>query len=208
MMKENLIRILDLLEKHFPGAGTSLHYSTNFQLLVAVILSARSTDEQVNHVTPALFASFGTPDAMAGASVPEVEELVKSCGLYRSKSRNLVKMAGMVKDRFGGEIPSTLEELISLPGVGRKTANVILSVAFEQPAIAVDTHVFRVSKRLGLASGKTPLAIEKELMGIIPHQQWSVTHHRLIAHGRSICISRKPCCEECFLNCYCPKKGI
>ncbi|NLI69377.1 MAG: endonuclease III [Firmicutes bacterium] len=207
-MEDNIKRILDLLKKHYPGARTSLHYNTPFQLLVAVILSARSTDEQVNRITPALFAAFGTPDAMAGASVPEVEELVKSCGLYRSKSRNLVKMAGMVKSRYGGNIPSTLEELISLPGVGRKTANVVLSVAFDKPAIAVDTHVFRVSKRLGLASGKTPLAVERELMEIIPRQQWSATHHRLIAHGRSICISRKPCCEECFLNCYCVRKGI
>ena len=145
-MNNNTKEILDLLNKHYPEAKTSLHYYTPFQFLVAVILSARSTDEQVNRITPALFAAFENPADMAGADVQEVEQLIKSCGLYRTKSRNLVKMAGIIVDKYGGSIPSTIDELTSLPGVGRKTANVVRSNIFGQPAIAVDTHVFRVSK--------------------------------------------------------------
>ncbi len=200
---KNIKEVLSLLEVYYPHASTSLRYENVFQLLVAVMLSARSTDEQVNTVTPDLFACYGSTQEMAQASSEDIEKLIKRCGLAKSKSRNLVKVARVLVDFYDGQVPDNWEHLISLPGVGRKTANVLISTAFNKPAIAVDTHVYRVSKRLGWAVGNKTEEVEKELMQIIPRELWAPTHHRLIAHGRSLCYARRPRCKECFLHNLC-----
>ncbi len=199
----NVKEVLRLLEIYYPHAATSLQYKSVFQLLVAVMLSAQSSDEQVNIVTPDLFASFGSAQKMAGASFDDIEKLIKGCGLAKTKSRNLVQMACILLERHNGQVPDEWEQLMALPGVGRKTANVVISTAFNKPAIAVDTHVFRVSKRLGWAVGNRTEEVEKELMQIIPRQLWTPTHHRLIAHGRNLCHARHPRCNECFLRYLC-----
>ena len=193
-------------EEAMPVAETELHFANNFQLLVAVMLSAQCTDKRVNMVTPALFEAFPTPTAMAAASEEEVLEYVKSVSYPNSKARHLVATAQQLVERFDGEVPETLDELTSLPGVGRKTANVVMSVAFGQARMAVDTHVFRVSHRLGLVSdkAKTPLAVEQALVKHIPEAVIPKAHHWLILHGRYICKALKPLCMECGLQSICP----
>lgn len=187
-----------------PVAETELHYANPFQLLVAVILSAQCTDKRVNLITPSLFEAFPTPQALAAASVDEIYEFIKSCSYPNNKSRSLSGMAKRLVEEFGGEVPSDIDALMSLPGVGRKTANVILAVVFEKATMAVDTHVFRVSERIGLTTGsKTPLATEKTLVKNIPEELIPKAHHWLILHGRYVCKARRPDCLNCGLTSVC-----
>ena len=203
---ERTAEIFRLLREHYPRARTALKFDTPFQLLVAVILSAQTTDEQVNRITPALFARASSPAEMAQLKPAELERLIKGCGLYRNKSRFLVEASRRIVQQFNGRVPDNFVDLVSLPGVGRKTANVILYNAFGRPALAVDTHVYRVSRRLGLARGKRVEEVERELTARLPEREWGPVHHRLIAHGRSLCHARRPECSACFLNRYCPSK--
>ncbi len=204
--KQRYEAVIAYFEEAMPVAETELHFANDFQLLVAVMLSAQCTDKRVNMVTPALFEAFPTPAAMAAASDEEVLAYVKSVSYPNSKAKHLVATARQLVERFGGEVPETLEELTSLPGVGRKTANVVMSVAFGQARMAVDTHVFRVSHRLGLVSdkAKTPLAVEQALVKHIPEALIPKAHHWLILHGRYVCKALKPLCMECGLQSICP----
>ena len=169
-----------------------------------MILSAQCTDARVNVVTPALFQRYPDVESMARANTKELEKYIKTCGLFSTKAKNIVGASKMIVERFDAQVPSTMDELLELPGVGRKTANVVLSVAFEQDAIAVDTHVFRVANRLGLVRAKTPHDVEKQLMRVVPKDQWSDAHHWLIHHGREICFARNPNCPGCPLVDLCP----
>lgn len=204
--------ILEWFQANVPTAETELHYENPYQLLVAVILSAQCTDKRVNQVTPALFEAFPEPEVMAESTPEVVFEYIRSVSYPNNKAKHLVGMAKMLVEQFNGEIPSDIKDLQKLPGVGRKTANVIASVIFDKPAMAVDTHVFRVSNRLGLTNNsKTPLETEKELVKNIPEELIPIAHHWLILHGRYICLARKPKCEECGLVKWCKyfmsKKG-
>jgi endonuclease III len=202
--KERFGKIIDYFSTHQPVAETELQYSNPYELLVAVILSAQCTDKRVNMVTPALFRAFPVPEVMAAASSDEVFQYIKSISYPNNKAKHLVGMAKMLINEFKGIVPSDVEELQKLPGVGRKTANVIASVVYEKPAMAVDTHVFRVSARLGLTSNsKTPLNTEKQLMKFIPLEKVAIAHHWLILHGRYICVARAPKCEICPLTQWC-----
>jgi endonuclease-3 len=196
--------ILDYFQKNHPLAETELHYSDPYQLLVAVILSAQCTDKRVNMITPGLFDRFPDAHSLADATVEEIFEYIKSCSYPNNKAKNLLGMAQMLTTEFKGIVPDDIDTLQKLPGVGRKTANVIASVVFNKPALAVDTHVFRVSARLGLTIGaKTPRETEKQLVKYIPENLQAVAHHWLILHGRYICIARKPKCNECALKDVC-----
>ena len=195
--------ILERLNEEYPRVKTSLVFDSPFQLLVATILSAQTTDEQVNKITKKLFQKIATVEDLAKLTPSELEPYLKSCGLYRYKSRYLIETARIIIDQFDGKVPDSFDQLRILPGVGRKTANVILSSAFNKPALAVDTHVFRVSRRLGLACAAKVEQVEEELKKVIPRSQWSRSHHRLIAHGRTLCHARKPLCYNCFLADLC-----
>ena len=201
--KERFAAIVDWFAANRPVAETELHYENTFQLLVAVILSAQCTDRRVNIVTPPLFERFPTPQDLASATVDEVYPYVKSVSYPNAKTQHLIAMAQKLLADFGGEVPSDIDALMTLPGVGRKTANVIASVVYDQPVIAVDTHVFRVSHRLGLTNGKTPLEVERDLERHIPVDRRAIAHHWLILHGRYTCVARKPKCEECGLTDWC-----
>ena len=194
---------IQTLGELYPDAKPALHYSTPYELLVAVVLSAQCTDERVNKVTKILFEKYNTPEKMVTLSQAELEEYIFSCGFYRMKAEHILSASKDILEKFGGEVPSTVEELKSLAGVGQKTANVVYSVAFGGCAIAVDTHVFRVSNRLGLAKGDTPDKVEKGLNKAIPKELWAKAHHYLIYHGRRVCHSRKPNCELCALSSVC-----
>ena len=203
--KQRYEAVIDYFREAMPVAETELHYANDFQLLVAVMLSAQCTDKRVNMVTPALFQAYPTPLAMAAASEDEMLAYIKSVSYPNSKARHLVEAARLLVEHFDGEVPQTLEELTSLPGVGRKTANVVMSVAFGQARMAVDTHVFRVSHRLGLVGdiATTPLAVERELVRHIPESEIPRAHHWLILHGRYVCTALKPHCLECGLQHVC-----
>ena len=203
--KERYEKILAWFREHVPVAETELHYENPFQLLIAVILSAQCTDKRVNLVTPALYEAFPTPEALAAATPEAVFEYIRSVSYPNNKAKHLVGMARMLLTDFHGEVPETMEDLLKLPGVGRKTANVIQSVAFHKAAMAVDTHVFRVSHRLGLVSDQctTPLSVEKELVKHIPEADIPIAHHWLILHGRYICQARIPQCDRCGLRLLC-----
>ncbi len=202
--KERFEKIIEYFSKHQPVAETELHYKNPYQLLVAVILSAQCTDKRVNMVTPALFKAFPQPEVMAVASSDEVFQYIKSISYPNNKANHLVGMAKMLVHDFKGIIPSDINELQKLPGVGRKTANVIASVVYHKPTMAVDTHVFRVAARLGLVTNSTtPLETERQLVKYIPKDKIAIAHHWLILHGRYICIARKPKCEICPLRAYC-----
>lgn len=203
--KERYSAVINYFSTNIPEAETELIYDNPFQLLVAVILSAQCTDKRVNLTTPAIFAKYPTPVEMAKASFEELFPLIKSISYPNNKTKHLIGMANMLIDQFNGEVPMTVEQLVKLPGVGRKTANVITSVIDQQPNMAVDTHVFRVSKRLGLVSAKasTPLAVEKELIKEIPVNLVHKAHHWLILHGRYTCLARNPKCETCGLTELC-----
>lgn len=203
-IEERYKRVLKWFESAMPVAETELHYNDEYQLLVAVILSAQCTDKRINMITPALFDAFPTPEVMACASVDDIFELIKSVSYPNNKARNLLGMAQMLTEQFDGKVPENLDDLIKLPGVGRKTANVVMSVIYNKPTMAVDTHVFRVSERLGLTTGsKTPLSTEKELVKNIPEDLIPKAHHWLILHGRYVCKSRRPDCLNCGLNSVC-----
>lgn len=202
--KERYNNVIGWFEQNAHSSETELDYKDNYQLLVAVILSAQCTDKRVNQITPNLFYDFPTAEVMAESSQEEIFEYIKSCSYPNNKAKSLVGMAQKLVNEYQGEVPDTFEELITIPGVGRKTANVILSVAFDKPAMAVDTHVFRVANRIGLTNNsKTPLETEKELVKYIPEHLLSKAHHWLILHGRYICVARKPKCEICGLREWC-----
>ncbi len=202
--KERFQFVLDYFSKHNPDAETELLYDSPYQLLVAVILSAQCTDKRVNMTTPAIFERYPDPQSLAQASFDELFPLVRSISYPNNKTKHLIGMAAMLVDKFHGEVPLTVEELVQLPGVGRKTANVITSVVDNQPNMAVDTHVFRVSARIGLTvNAKTPLATEKQLLQFIPRDLVHIAHHWLILHGRYICVARTPKCKQCGLRPAC-----
>lgn len=205
-VKQQFERVLDHFREHMPVAETELTYTNPYELLVAVILSAQCTDKRVNMTTPALFERFPDVESMAASKPEEVYTYIKSISYPNNKAKHLSNMSKMLVKDFGGTVPSDEKDLIKLPGVGRKTANVIASVVFEKPAMAVDTHVFRVSKRLGLVDmkAKTPLEVEKQLVKHIPEKEIHKAHHWLILQGRYVCIARKPKCNECSLSELCP----
>ena len=192
------------LSEVYKNDGTMLHFTSPFTLLVAVILSAQCTDKRVNVITNRIFPRLDTPAKMVSITQSQLETEIHDCGLYKAKAKNLLGMCRMLLSDYHGEVPEDFDELVKLPGVGRKTANVVRSVAFGYPAIAVDTHVFRVANRLKLAAGTTPLEVEKGLQKAIPKEDWSAAHHWLIWHGRRVCHARKPDCETCFLQNVCP----
>ena len=195
--------VLDELARLYPDAVPALKFNSAYELLVAVILSAQCTDERVNKVTAVLFEKHNTPEKMITLTQEELEKFIFSCGFYRNKAAHILSASRDILDKFGGEVPSTLEEMRTLAGVGQKTANVVYAVAFGGDAIAVDTHVFRVSNRLGIAEGKTPAKVEEGLCAVIPKDTWSKAHHYLIWHGRKVCHSQKPDCPNCTLKEYC-----
>ncbi len=203
MDKQTADKIVDILSKTYPDAETALEFENNYELLVAVILSAQCTDKRVNIVTKELFKNYNTPEKMLSLSQEELEGYIHSCGFYRAKAKHILEASRDIMEKFGGEVPSTVEELQTLAGVGRKTANVVFSVGFNGQAIAVDTHVFRVSHRLGLSDAKDPLHTELQLNGLIDRRLWRHAHHFLINHGREVCHARKPDCENCSLNSLC-----
>ena len=207
-LKERYDRVLAWFREEMPVADTELRYNNPFQLLVAVIPSAQCTDKRVNMVTPALFERFPTAEAMAGATIEEIFELIRSISYPNNKSKHLSAMAKKLMNEFNGEVPSDFELLQTLPGVGRKTANVMEAVAFGRPAMPVDTHVFRVADRIGLVTGaRTPLETEKQLVANIPAEWLSRAHHWLILHGRYVCTARSPKCGECGIKNWCRKQN-
>ncbi len=202
--KEICEKITAWFQENMPVAGTELHYSNPYQLLVSTILSAQCTDKRVNQITPDLFKRFPPPEKMAEIESDEVFGYIRSCSYPNNKAKNLVGMARKLVSDFQGTVPETMEELLQLPGVGRKTANVVLSVVFNKPAMAVDTHVFRISARLGLTVGaKTPEETERQLLKLFPAELLPIAHHWLILHGRYVCLARKPKCGECGLREWC-----
>ena len=198
--------IVEKLEKEYFGAKPQLNFNSPFELLVAVILSAQCTDERVNKVTKVLFEKYNTPNSILNLSQTELASIILPCGLNNSKSKNILKSAKSIVENFNGEVPCDYNSLLTLAGVGRKTANVVYSVAFGGDAIAVDTHVFRVSNRIGLAKAKTPLNTEKQLMKAIDKSKWSKAHHYLIYHGRKVCTARNPKCQNCIIKNECEYK--
>lgn len=203
LSKKEIKEVLEILKETYPDAESELNYNNPFELLIAVILSAQCTDKRVNEITKKLFQDFKKPEDYLQLTEEELGELIKSCGFYRNKSKNILGTCRMLVNQFHGEVPQNREELMTLPGVGRKTANVVISNAFDQDAIAVDTHVFRVSNRIGLAKAADVDKTEEQLMRNIPKNQWSEAHHWLIFHGRRICKARKPLCEKCPLTKHC-----
>lgn len=202
------LRELEILEATYPRAVTALEYRNPFELLIAVILSAQCTDARVNMTTPTLFAKYPSAATLAAAKPSDVEKIIKSCGFFRMKTKNIISAARDLVERHGGEVPREREELESLAGVGRKTANVVMSVAFEEAAFAVDTHVFRVSHRLGLTLGTTPRKVEEDVTALVPKEKWRFAHHWLILHGREVCKAPTPLCARCPVNQLCPTPPI
>lgn len=198
---------IEILETVYADVKPALLYDTPFELLVAVVLSAQCTDVRVNIITRRLFPTYSDPRHMLALGVKKLEPLIRDCGLYRAKAANLIGLCQILVDKYDGEVPRDFDSLVELPGVGRKTANVVMSIVFDTPAIAVDTHVFRVANRLKLAVGKTPIEVEEKLMKAIPKDKWSAAHHWIIWHGRKICKARNPLCGECPLGEVCPSFG-
>lgn len=206
--KERFKHIIDYFKENMPVAETELDYTSPYELIVATILSAQCTDKRVNIVTPPFFEKYPTVNHLANARVEDIFQMIRSISYPNNKAKNLLGMAKMLISDFGGVVPSDIDELQKLPGVGRKTANVVASVAFNKPALAVDTHVFRVARRLGLShNAKTPLATELQLIEFIPQDLIPIAHHWLILHGRYVCIARKPKCEECGVSKFCKEYG-
>lgn len=204
---ERVAAILKALDEAYPNAVCALHHHSPWELLVATILSAQCTDARVNMVTPELFRRFPTPQAMAKASLPELEELIRTTGFFRNKAKSIKGAAEAISETFGGKVPETLDELITVPGAARKTANVVLGVSFgKAEGVVVDTHVFRISHRLDLAKGDTPQVVEQELMKVIPKDRWIDFSHEIIHHGRQVCIARNPKCNICPLEQLCHSK--
>ncbi len=206
--RERAARVLSGLKALYPDAETELDFRTPFELLVATVLSAQATDVSVNRATPALFSRFPDASALADADAGEVEPLIQTIGLYRSKAKNLTAAARLLVERHGGAVPSTLDELTALPGVGRKTANVVLANAFGQPTIAVDTHVGRLARRLRFSRHDNPDRVERDLQKLFDEDDWVFVHHGLILHGRRVCKARRPECERCPLCSECPSCAV
>ena len=206
MKRETVDKILDRLEVTYPDAECALHHQNVYQLIVAVALSAQTTDKSVNVVTPALFEAYPDAYALAAADPEEVSTYIRRIGMYKTKAKNIVGMAKVLVSEHGGQVPEDYDALVKLPGVGRKTANVVLSVGFGHQRIAVDTHVFRVANRIGFVEEKDVLKTELALMECIPEERWSKTHHSLIFHGRNCCIARRPDCENCSISDLCEKR--
>jgi endonuclease-3 len=199
---------LERLRALYPDARTELDYSTPFELLVAVILSAQATDVGVNAITPTLFQAYPDAPALAAATPEQVEPLINRIGLFRSKARNIVGAARLLEERHGGEVPNDFDALLELPGVGRKTANVVLGTLFARPGIAVDTHVLRLANRLGFSRSDDPAKVERDLERLFPKHRWVFVHHALILHGRRVCFARNPNCPGCVLNDICPASRV
>lgn len=206
MLKSKNQEILKLLEKQYKGTTTALEYKNEFELLIATMLSAQTTDTQVNKITKKLFAKHPGPEALNRLTPDELADEIKGCGLYRNKAKNILAAVKILLAEHGGKVPAEREALMALPGVGRKTANVLLANAFGIPALGVDTHVFRVANRLGLVNAKTPNQVEEQLVAQIPREKWGEAHHWLIWHGRKVCRAQKPLCIECPLQELCPSK--
>ena len=203
-IQEKVDGIIAALKTAYPDAICALQYQKDYELMISVRLSAQCTDERVNKITPALFARFQTLDAFADADIAEVEDHVRSCGFYKHKARDIVLACQMLRDKFGGKVPGTMEELLSLPGVGRKTANLLLGDIYNVPgSVVCDTHCIRITNLLGLAEGKEPAKVEAQLRAILPPEESSDFCHRLVLHGRAVCIARRPKCESCCLAPYC-----
>lgn len=196
--------VLKALDQSYPNAATELDFGTPFELLIATILSAQATDVSVNAATPALFAAYPDAAALATATAQQVEPFIKTIGLFRNKAKNIVAAAIQIVEHHGGEVPEDYDDLLALPGVGRKTANVVASNAFGRPAIAVDTHVGRLARRLKFSSHQDPNKVEKDLEKLFPQQRWTFLHHSLILHGRRVCHARSPRCDDCTLAALCP----
>jgi endonuclease III len=204
---ERIAAILKALDEAYPNAVCALDHKTPWELLVATILSAQCTDVRVNMVTPELFRRFPTPAAMAKAPIPELEDLIRTTGFFRNKAKSIKGAAQAIVERFGGEVPKTLADLITVPGAARKTANVVLGVSYGlAEGVVVDTHVFRIARRLGLAKGDTPQKVEEELMRVLPREKWIEFSHQIIHHGRQVCLARKPKCSICNLEQICHSK--
>ena len=206
--KKKIIEILDKLRTEYPDAECALHHKNTYELIIAVALSAQTTDKSVNKVSPALFDAYPTAEDLAKAQQADVMELIKTIGMNKTKSKNIIALAQQLCDKHGGQVPEDYDALIELPGVGRKTANVVLSVGFGHQRIAVDTHVFRVSNRIGLVKEKDVLKTELGLMKALPEDRWSEAHHSLIFHGRNCCSARNPKCEECVIGDICKRVGL
>lgn len=205
--KENLLKIIELLEKEYPEAECSLQYDDPFHLLVATRLAAQCTDARVNLVTPALFKALPTPEAFSEATVEQVKELIKTCGLYHTKARDLVSLGKALCENFGGEVPATIEELTSLPGIGRKTANLVMGDVYNTPgAVVTDTHFIRLMNRMGFVNFKEPKKVEESMRRLLPPEKSSDFCHRIVLHGRALCTARNPKCESCTLKEACAKK--
>ena len=205
---EQVTEILELLHKEYPQAECALHHKDTFELLIAVALSAQTTDVSVNKVTPGLFAAYPDAKALAAADQDAVMDLIRTIGMYRTKSKNIIRLSQELCDKHDGIVPEDYDALVALPGVGRKTANVVLSVGFGHQRIAVDTHVFRVAGRIGLANEKDVLKTEYALMDLLPEDRWSEAHHSLIFHGRNCCSARKPECDRCVIADLCRRTGV
>ena len=197
MDAQTVMAVLEELEELYPQAGAELNFTNPFETVVATVLAAQCTDKRVNMVTARLFPRYPDAKTMAQLTPEELEPMIQECGLYHNKARSIVELSRMLVEKYDGCVPDTMEELVALPGVGRKTANVVLANAFGQPAFAVDTHVFRVSNRIGLAHAANVQETERQLMAAVPRERWSHTHHLLIWHGRRCCAARKPACERC-----------
>ena len=204
MKKDDAIKIIEILKNTYPDAKCSLDFTTPFEMLVAVILSAQCTDERVNKTTPGIFSKYSTPEDFVKMPLETLEELVHPCGFYKNKAKNIKLTAQKIVDEFGGKVPETMDELLSLPGVGRKTANVVMLEAFNKPqGIAVDTHCKRLANRIGLSDEETPEKIEQDLLKLFPYEYLKDVNHILIYHGRAICTARSPKCEQCPIKDYC-----
>ena len=203
LTKKEISEVIDILLETFPDAKAELDHENPFELLIATILSAQCTDVRVNKITAEMFKELKTPEDYVELSQDELGQIIRTCGMYNTKSKNILKTCEILIDKYDSQVPATMEELLELPGVGRKTANVVLSNAFDVPSIAVDTHVFRVSNRIGMANAKNVLETEKQLMKNIEKERWSKAHHLLIFHGRRICKARSPMCDTCPVNDHC-----
>ena len=208
LKKAQIAELIEIMRKIYPEAECALVHEDRFQLLIAVVLSAQTTDKSVNQVTPALFGRYPDAAALASAQAEDLEEILKRIGMYRTKAKNIIALSKMLMEKHGGQVPGDYDLLTELPGVGRKTANVVLSVGFGEPRIAVDTHVFRLANRIGITAEKNVLDTELSLMKAIPREHWIMMHHALIWHGRQVCSARNPKCSECAIESLCRKNNV